>query len=148
MDRLAEKALAAIDPMQDVDIYGKVTKILGLLIEIAGFGNNRLAVGSRVDLRPKPHVAIPCEVIGFRDEKALLMPFGALEGVGLGCPAYLQGFEPFICPEERWLGRVINALGEPIDDKGPLPQGGHTILLRNKAPAPHARQRVGDKLDL
>ncbi len=148
MDRLAEKALAGIAPLQDVEVYGKVTKILGLLIEIAGFSNNRLAVGSRVDLRPKPHVTIPCEVIGFKDEKALLMPFGALEGVGLGCPAYLQGFEPFICPEERWLGRVINALGQPIDDKGPLPQGGQTVLLRNKPPLPHARQRVGGKLDL
>lgn len=148
MDRLAEKALAGITPLQDVEIYGRVTKILGLLIEIAGFGNNRLAVGSRVDLRPKPHVTIPCEVIGFKEEKALLMPFGALEGVGLGCPAYLQGFEPFITPDERWLGRVINALAEPIDGKGPLPQGGQTVLLRNKAPSPHARQRVGDKLDL
>lgn len=148
MDRLAEKAAAAINPMQDVEIYGKVTKILGLLVEIAGFSNNRLAVGSRVDLRPKPHVTIPCEVIGFKDEKALLMPFGALEGVGLGCPAYLQGFEPFITPSDGWLGRVINALGEPIDDKGPLQQGGQTVLLRNKPPAPHTRQRVGAPLDL
>ncbi len=148
MDRLAEKALAGIEPLQDVEIFGRVTKILGLLIEIAGFSNNRLAVGSRVDLRPKPHVSVPCEVVGFKDEKALLMPFGSLEGVGLGCPAYLQGFEPFITPDARWLGRVINALGQPIDDKGPLPQGGQTVLLRNKAPLPHARQRVGDKLDL
>lgn len=148
MDRLADKAFAALTPLHDVEIYGKVTKILGLLIEIAGFGNNRLAVGSRVDLRPKPHVVIPCEVIGFRDEKALLMPFGALEGVGLGCPAYLQGFEPFITPEPRWLGRVINALGEPIDDKGPLPQGGQTVLLRNRPPPPHQRQRIGEPLDL
>lgn len=148
MDRLAEKAMAGMAALPEVEIYGKVTKILGLLIEIAGFGANRLAVGSRVDLRPKPFVTIPCEVIGFRDEKALLMPFGALEGVGLGCPAYLQGFEPFVTPDTRWLGRVINALGEPIDDKGPLPQGGQAILLRNKPPPPHARQRIGNPLDL
>ncbi|HPF78777.1 MAG TPA: FliI/YscN family ATPase, partial [Alphaproteobacteria bacterium] len=51
-------------------------------------------------------------------------------------------------PDERWLGRVINALAEPIDGKGPLIQGGTPIPLRNKPPSPHSRQRIGDKLDL
>lgn len=147
MDRLADKALAAITPIPDHEVFGRVTKVLGLLVEIAGFGQN-LAIGSIVHLRPKEHVDIPCEVIGFKDERALLMPFGNLEGVGLGCPAVIQETEPTICPDDRWLGRVINALAEPIDGKGPLIQGGTPIPLRNKAPKPHSRQRIGDKLDL
>lgn len=87
-------------------------------------------------------------MIGFRDGQALLMPFGTLEGVGLGCPSVIQQSEPVICPDERWLGRVINALGQPIDGKGPLAKGGHPVPLRNKAPLPHSRQRVGKTLDL
>ncbi|HPD82694.1 MAG: flagellar protein export ATPase FliI [Alphaproteobacteria bacterium] len=147
MDRLADKALAALAPIPDHEVFGRVTKILGLLVEIAGFGQN-LHIGSIVHLRPKSNIDVPCEVIGFKDEKALLMPFGTLEGVGLGCPAIIQDSEPTICPDERWLGRVINALGEPIDGKGSLMQGGHPIPLRNKAPHPHSRQRIGGKLDL
>ncbi len=148
MDRLADKALAALTPIPDHEVFGRVTKVLGLLVEIAGFGQN-LAVGSIVHLRPaRAEKDIPCEVIGFRDERALLMPFGTLEGVGLGCPAIIQATAPSIRPDDRWLGRVINALAEPIDGKGPLMQGGMSIPLRNKPPAPHSRQRIGETLDL
>jgi len=147
MDRLAEKALAAIETVPDHEVYGRVTKVLGLLVEIAGFGD-ALSIGSMVHLRPKADIDIPCEVVGFKEGTALLMPFGTLEGVGLGCPAIIQEHEPVICPDDRWLGRVINALGQPIDGKGPLYKGGHPIPLRNKAPLPHSRQRIGGKLDL
>ncbi|NCT41779.1 MAG: flagellum-specific ATP synthase FliI, partial [Alphaproteobacteria bacterium] len=114
MDRLSQKAIAAIKTIPDHAVYGEVTKILGLLVEIAGFGQ-ALSIGSMVHLRP-PNGAngnrdIPCEVVGFRDGHALLMPFGALEGVGLGCRAVIQETQPVVLPDERWLGRVINALG-------------------------------------
>lgn len=147
MDRLADKALAALDPIPDYEVFGRVTKVLGLLVEMAGFGDD-LAIGSRVHLRPKETIDIPCEVVGFKDQKALLMPFGNLEGVGLGCRAFIQPNEPSITPDQRWLGRVINALAEPIDGKGPLIQGSEPIPLKNQAPAPHSRQRIGEKLDL
>ncbi|MEM6780502.1 MAG: flagellar protein export ATPase FliI [Pseudomonadota bacterium] len=147
MNRLAERALAAIDPLVDHEIHGSVTKVLGLLVEITGFGNH-LSIGSVVHLRPDDQTDIPCEVVGFKEQNALLMPFGTLEGVGLGCKAIIQKHAPFICPDDKWLGRVINGLAQPIDGKGPLPKGGHNIPLKNRAPAPHARQRIGGKLDL
>jgi flagellum-specific ATP synthase len=175
MDRLAEKAVAAIDMIPAREIYGQVTKILGLLVEIAGFGNN-LSIGSIVHLRPYEATRgrsrdsvpfknmttngangdgvatstpdIPCEVVGFRDGHALLMPFGTLEGVGLGCKAVIQDHASVVMPDERWLGRVINALGQPIDGKGPLLAGAHPVPLKNKPPPPHSRQRMGQHLDL
>ncbi len=145
--RLTDKALASIRTIPDHEVFGRVTKVLGLLVEIAGFGDN-LAIGSVVHLSPAGRKRVPCEVVGFRDQKALLMPFGTLEGVGLGCPAILQETDPVVYPDDRWLGRVINALGEPIDGKGPLMQGAQAIPLRNKPPLPHSRQRIGDVLDL
>lgn len=147
MDRLAEKATAAISTLEEKIVYGRVTKILGLLVEIAGFGTG-LSIGSRVHLRPDETIDVPCEVVGFKDGHALLMPFGTLEGIGLGCKAILLDSEPVVLPSDQWLGRVINALGEPIDGKGPLPNGGHAIPLRNKPPPPHNRQRIGSQLDL
>ncbi len=147
MERLTDKALASIKPLPVFELHGTVVKVLGLLVEIAGFGKE-VSIGSIIHLRPKPDKDIPCEVIGFRENKALLMPFGTLEGVGLGCPAVIQRTESVVYPDDRWLGRVINALGEPIDGKGPMMSGAHPIPLKNKAPMPHARQRMGGKLDL
>ncbi len=147
MDRLAEQALAAISTLPTQEVFGRVTKILGLLVEIAGFGTS-LSIGSIVHLRPSKDVDIPCEVVGFRDDHALLLPFGTLEGVGLGCKAVIQDHDPVIFPDERWLGRVINGLGKPIDGKGPLRKGGHAVPLKNKPPPPHSRQRMGGQLDL
>lgn len=147
MDRLAEQAEAYISNLADYEVYGRVTKVLGLLVEIAGFGRD-LTIGSHVRLRPGTGVDIACEVVGFRDDHALLLPFGPLEGISLGCPAIIQRSRPVVMPDERWLGRVLNGMGEPIDGKGPLPQGGHAVPLRNVAPAPHSRQRMGTQLDL
>lgn len=147
MDRLAEQIDARISGLAQTETYGEVTKILGLLVEIAGFGST-LSIGSHVHLAPKKGTTIPCEVVGFKDGHALLMPFGTLEGVGLGCKAYIQDTPPIITPDDRWLGRVINGLGQPIDGLGPLPQGGHPIPLKNKPPPPHSRQRLGGQLDL
>lgn len=147
MERLSEQAEAAIDLIPGYEVYGRVTKVLGLLVEIAGFGSD-LAIGAQVYLRPDHGVAVPCEVVGFKDNHALLLPFGALEGISLGCRAVVQRHRPVIVPDERWLGRVINGLGQPIDGKGPLPQGGHPVSLRNTPPPPHERQRMGAPLDL
>lgn len=147
MDRLSEQAEASISLLPDYEVYGRVTKILGLLVEIAGFGPE-LSIGSHVHLRPRPGVSVVCEVIGFREKQALLMPFGSLEGISLGCPAIIQRNRPVVTPDDRWLGRVLNALGEPIDGKGPLPHGGHPVPLRNTPPLPHSRQRMGGQLDL
>ncbi|MCB9965791.1 MAG: flagellar protein export ATPase FliI [Rhodospirillales bacterium] len=147
MTRLTDKSITALSILPDYEIYGSVTKVLGLLVEIAGFPES-LAVGAHVHLRPKETLDIPCEVIGFRDQRALLLPFGTLEGVGLGCKAYIKSNEPAVRPDEAWLGRVINALGQPIDGKGPLKDGAVAIPLRNKPPPPHQRQRIGAQLDL
>lgn len=147
MDRLSEQAQAAVSILPDYETYGRVTKVLGLLVEIAGFAAG-LSVGARVRLAPGKGPDVLCEVIGFRDGQALLMPFGTLEGVGLGCRAYIERHAPVICPDERWLGRVIDGMARPIDGKEALPQGGHPVPLRNRPPPPHSRQRMGEQLDL
>ncbi len=147
MDRLSKQLEVAIDLLPTQEVYGRVTKILGLLVEIAGFGDG-LAIGAIVHLKPKNKDDIPCEVVGFKDGQALLLPFTSLEGVGLGCKAVIQAHEPVVAPDDRWLGRVINGRAQPIDGKGMLSQGGVEMPLKAKPPEPHSRQRLGDQLDL
>jgi flagellum-specific ATP synthase len=136
-----------IDRLKPEVIYGRVTKILGLVVEITGIAD-RLSIGAMVMLCPKDGRRIPCEVVGFRDGIALIMPFGTLEGVGLGCRAEIVGYAPFVSPNENWLGRVVNALGEPLDGKGPLGQGDLPVPYRNSPPPAKDRTRIGPKLDL
>lgn len=147
MERLAQRIAHAVSEMPDHQLYGRVTKILGLLIEIAGV-SEALTIGARVHLCPNDQSHIPCEVIGFRNGQALLMPFGTLDGVGLGCKAVIQKTAPSISPSEKWLGRVINGMAEPIDGKGALPHSINVVPLKNTPPAPHSRQRLGAQLDL
>lgn len=144
---IANHIALEIGKLSPVKIYGTVTKILGLMVEIKGIAD-RLSIGSMVLLCPPDGRQIPCEAVGFRDDVALAMPFGTLEGVGLGCKAEVVGYTPFVCPDESWLGRVVNALGEPLDGKGPLGEGDLSVPFRNSPPPAHQRTRMGGKLDL
>jgi flagellum-specific ATP synthase len=92
--------------------------------------------------------SIPCEVVGFSNANALLMPFAALEGVRRGCRAIVTGVAEAVRPCQGWLGRVVDGMGEPIDGKGPLRLGPSPYPFRNAPPPAHARQRVGGPLDL
>ncbi len=136
-----------IGALADVQLFGRVTKILGMLVEVGGV-EKELSIGDRCNLMPKGAEPVPCEVVGFREGHALVMPFKPLDRVGLGCRAEVSAVQPVIYPCTSWLGRVVNAMGEPIDGKGPLRMGEEHYPLRNKPPAAHDRKRLGSKLDL
>jgi flagellum-specific ATP synthase len=76
------------------------------------------------------------------------MPFGTIYGIGLGSRVEIEDRPPVIYPHDGWLGRVVNAMGEPIDGKGPLPAGRVAYQLRNAPPPAHERRRVQGKIDL
>ncbi|MBK1664896.1 flagellum-specific ATP synthase FliI [Rhodospirillum rubrum] len=128
-------------------IFGRVVGVQGMLVEIGGAQTN-LSVGDRCAVIARDGRPITCEVIGFRAARALLMPFSVLDGVGLGCRAEVIEGVPAIYPTRDWLGRVINAMGEAVDGKGPLPAGERAVTIRGRPPSAHSRQRVGGKLDL
>jgi len=136
-----------IDALPSVHVFGRVVGIQGLLIEVAGI-ESHISVGGRCNVSARGGGKVLCEAVGFRDGKALMLPFAPLDGVGLGSKAELAEAQPVVLPTMGWLGRVVNALGEPIDGKGPLPHGDMPRLVRSPPPPAHARQRVGDKLDL
>jgi len=140
------KALAEqINELDGVEVYGRVVGVRGLMVEIAG-PINAMSVGARVMIET-PTVPIACEVVGFTGSNALLMPFAALDGVRRGCRAVVSSVAA-VRPSAGWLGRVVNAMGQPIDGKGPLPSGAAPYPFRNAPPAAHARARIGKPLDL
>jgi len=142
-----QSIISEVSRLSSSQYYGRVTAIQGLLVEIGGI-QSHLSIGSRVHILARGGGNIKCEVVGFKSERSLLMPFGTLEGIGIGCKAEVAEQEPVIRPDESWLGRVVNAMGEPIDGGPPLMQGKISIPYRNSPPPAHTRQRVGGKIDL
>ncbi|RYE60230.1 MAG: flagellum-specific ATP synthase FliI, partial [Oxalobacteraceae bacterium] len=112
-----------IGDLDNVNIYGRVVGVRGLMVEVAG-PIHAMSVGARVIIETGATRSIPCEVIGFAGDNAVLMPFGGLDGVRRGCRAVIANAATLVRPSVGWLGRVVNGMGEPIDGKGPLPQGG------------------------
>ncbi len=147
MARPAQKLLAEIQRVPNYHLFGRVNAVQGLLVECSGL-QGALSIGGRCTLLGRGGRQVPCEVIGFRQGRALLMPFGNLDGVGLGCEVRLAADEAVVYPDRSWLGRVLNAFGEPTDGRGSLVLGPIGYPLRNAPPAAHERQRVAGKFDL
>lgn len=142
-----EHTLSEIERLREYTLEGRVTAVMGLLIECGGIEQG-LSVGARCHVKTKTGRDVICEVIGFRENRALLMPFGSLEGVGPGSRVVVTDAESALYPDTSWLGRIVNAMGEPIDGKGPLIPGREAFLLRQAPDQAHLRQRVGGKMDL
>lgn len=138
---------AELSQVAERDLFGRVTAVQGMLVEVGGV-HHSLSIGSRCKIMTRDERAVPCEVIGFRSDSALLLPFGAVEGIGVGCRAEVTAELPAVYPSPQWLGRVVNAMGEPIDGGPPLQKGPVAYLLRSSPPPAHQRKRVRDKLDL
>src|SRR5271156_1801841 len=102
-----DRILTDIEAVAPAQIYGRVTGVQGLLVEVAGI-ERHLSVGARCNVIARGERKVLCEVVGFRDGKALLLPFSTLDGVGLGCKTEIAEPQPTIAPSSAWLGRVVN----------------------------------------
>jgi len=144
---LERNLIGEIERVPSHVVYGRVVAVQGMLVEAGGVQRN-LSLGDVVRIKARGGRVVPAEVVGFRDGRALLMPFSSLDGVGLGCRVESSLAEPVLYPHPSWLGRVINAMGEPVDGKGPLPRGDVAYPIHNRPPPAHGRQRVAGKIDL
>ncbi len=78
--------IAAIEAIDEVEVFGRVKTVRGLLVEIVG-PVRELKVGGRVTIETGKSTRLVCEIVGFEDDRALCLPFGSLEGVRMGCRA-------------------------------------------------------------
>ena len=142
-----EGLIAEVEGLARSTVYGRVAGVQGLLVEVAG-PVAEMNVGSRLMVTGFGGARVAVEVVGFRDGRALAMPFGSLEGVRLGARAELVSNTASARPGDGWLGRVVNAFGLPIDGKGPIRQGIDERPLRAAPPPASERMRVGGPIDL
>ncbi|MBB5022394.1 flagellum-specific ATP synthase [Desulfurispira natronophila] len=136
MDKLKHR----VDHTRTVKLIGKVTKIIGLLIESRGPASS---IGDLCLIHPinPREPLVTAEVVGFREDVILLMPLGDLAGIGPGSRVEAMK-ESFTVPVgESLIGRVLDGLGQPIDDK-PEPQCHEFYPVHASPPNPFTRKRI------
>ena len=138
------QVLRSIDNINLARVAGRLVRVAGILLECVGC---RLAVGQLCQVESAEGEFIEAQVVGFDRDVTFLMPFKQPSGLMAGARVYPADKQQGVMIGDQWLGRVVNGLGEPIDDNGKL--SGDT-LLSQQLPQVHPlrRQPVAAPLDV
>ncbi|MBR5913428.1 MAG: flagellar protein export ATPase FliI [Selenomonadaceae bacterium] len=139
-----EKYFNAIEECKTIKLTGKVTQVVGLVIETQG---PTVSVGELCYIYPKKsdEPPIPAEVVGFRQGRVMLMPVGEMHGVGPGCEVVAAQKMLQVKVGDELLGRVLDGLGNPMDGKGPI-LSKEEYPLQAPPPPPLTRPRISQSL--
>ena len=131
----ATRSLRDYDPVR---VTGRVRRVVGLVAEAEGLP---LAVGSscRLICRGQGSRELDAEVVGFRDGRTLLLPYGRLDGVAPGDRVVHDGSKLDVGVGRELLGRVVDGRGLPIDGAGPL--GAMERFSLDQPPVPAMRRQ-------
>ncbi|GIP21425.1 flagellar protein export ATPase FliI [Paenibacillus sp. J22TS3] len=140
-DRYIEH-LKQLDPVR---VNGKVTQVIGLMVESEG---PDASIGDVCYIYPtKSSVPLQAEVVGFRDNKVLLMPLGELQSIGPGCDVVGTGKPLSVQVGSELLGKVLDGLGQPLDGSMLPSRMGHYSTY-NKPTNPLNKPRVKDPISI
>ncbi|MFB3925577.1 MAG: flagellar protein export ATPase FliI [Syntrophales bacterium] len=107
-----------LEKTNPIRVNGKVSQVIGLVVEGHGPGTS---IGEACHIYPHGDGGvIHAEVVGFKRGKVLLMPLESIRGIGPGCRIVSLGRKAEVRVGPDLLGRVIDGLGDPIDNRGVL----------------------------
>jgi len=135
----------SLEKMDALEHAGRVTKIVGLAVEATGPASK---IGDICNMHTLDGMrSVQAEIVGFREGQTLLMPFGSVEGIGLGSYVVYTGTSLKVPVGKRFTGRILDALGYPFDDL-PVPEPDAWYPAENSPPNPLARERISEVLPL
>jgi ATP synthase in type III secretion protein N len=141
---LAERLHGAVARAAPLARRGRLTRITGLAVEAALGG---VRIGELVEIRMPGRPPLSAEVVGLREERAVLMPLGDLAGVGLEGEVIATGRPLTVRAGEALRGRILDGLGRPVDGL-PLPPGLEEWAVSRPPPTALARARISAPLPL
>jgi flagellum-specific ATP synthase len=138
-----QKYIEHLQQLDPVRVNGKVTQVIGLTVESEG---PDASIGDVCYIYPlKSDQPLKAEVVGFRDNKVILMPLGELDSIGPGCDVVGTG-KPLTVPVgHELLGKVLDGLGQPLDGSF-LPSRMTQYSTNNSPNNPLQRPRVLESL--
>lgn len=139
-----DEALRSLDAVQLAKVSGRLVRVSGMLLE--SLGCQRMT-GQRCYVEQGDGSMLEAQVVGFNRDITYLMPFKKPVGLTSGSRVFPAKDEALLQIDESWLGRVLNGLGEPLDDKGKL---SGRDLLPTELPRvnPLKRRPVSEPLDV
>jgi ATP synthase in type III secretion protein N len=137
-------ALRLVDTLQTTSVAGRVTELTGLVLRATAPGAR---AGELVIIERSRGGPLRAEVVGFRGEEVVLLPLGDASGVGPDSIVRPTGRPFAIRCGPSLLGRVLDGIGEPIDNLG-VPEGLELWPVERAAPEPLSRRRVTAPLAL
>lgn len=118
MSRLVARFATELESTAMGRRLGRIVSFNGLVIEAQG---PDARIGELCEVEPgNGATPVLAEVVGFREERVQLMPFGHLEGISIDSRIRATGRPVAISVGPSLLGRVVNAFGRPLDDGGAL----------------------------
>jgi len=138
-----EKYLSTAERTDPIKCVGKVIKVQGLLVESRG---PQAIIGEicRI-IAPKGRGVIRAEVVGLKDETVQLMAYEEIDGIEIGDRVIGSGARLEVPVSYNLLGRVLDAFGNPIDDKGSVASSLMYPALASP-PNPLKRKRVTERI--
>ncbi len=144
-DRKIELYKSQIPKLDTVELSGTVSKVIGMTVESKG---PMVKMGDICKIYPnRGEGSILAEVVGFRDQYVILMPFGNVAGIGIGNKVTATGMEYLVPVGENLKGRILDALGRPMDGNGSV-SCETSYPVENQPPSPLERRRIKEVLPL
>lgn len=141
-----DRLITAIENIDTIKRFGKIYRVVGLMIESKG---PEASIGDvcfiHTTSQNKAHIL--AEVVGFNDEKVILMPYSPIKDIGPGCLVEATGHPLRIKVGRGLIGKVIDPLGKPLDGS-PLPKGLSPFLTDQDPPNPLLRPPIQEPIQV
>jgi flagellum-specific ATP synthase len=134
----------AINTCDCLSLEGKVVQVIGLVAEGRGLG---LSIGSLCLVENDEGRSVRAEVVGFKENSVLLMPYGDTRGIRPGSRISFVDKSPHVVVGDGFLGRVVDGMGLPLDGKGSIPTTDEYPLYATPI-NPMQRQPIRELMDV
>lgn len=134
--------LKRINSVHTIKQSGKVVKTIGLVVESEG---PAVSIGDLCTIENPDGEKTRAEVVGFRENRILLMPLGSMTGITPGSIVVSTGEQLRVPVGNELIGRVIDGLGRPLDGKGPILTVNTRRIESQPIPA-FSRRRINEAL--
>lgn len=135
---------ATVASLTAVREIGRVTAVEGMQIHARGL-RGRAHVGDLVTLQRSDGSRLSGEILQLRGDDVSFLPDGSIDGVAIEDPVFLGG-PPTIYPSPQWIGRILDASGQPLDG-APIGRGVHAVPLKAPPPPAHKRRPLGPRME-